>query len=98
MTAYPNYAVSAFQVRASGYLLKPVTRKALEADVAHALSGRHKPLEGRVVVRTSAGLRVLLSAQKAMNKKGGMVIRNVSEAIMEIFDMVGFTNLLNIEE
>jgi anti-anti-sigma regulatory factor len=32
-----------------------------------------------------------------MNKKGGMVIRNVSEAIMEIFDMVGFTDLLNIE-
>jgi DNA-binding NarL/FixJ family response regulator len=47
--------VSAFQVRASGYLLKPVTREALEADVAHALSGRRKPLEGRVVVRTFGG-------------------------------------------
>ncbi len=47
---------------------------------------------------SSAGLRVLLLAQKTMNKKGGMVIRNVSEDIMEIFDMVGFTDLLNIEE
>ena len=33
-----------------------------------------------------------------MNKKGGMVSRNVSEDIMDIFDMVGFTDLLNIEE
>ena len=47
---------------------------------------------------SSAGLRVLLSAQKAMNKRGSMVIRNVSDDIMEIFDMVGFTDLLNIEE
>ena len=47
---------------------------------------------------SSAGLRVLLSAQKTMNKKGGMVIRNVSPEIMEIFDMVGFADLLNIEE
>ena len=47
---------------------------------------------------SSAGLRVLLSAQKTMNKKGSMVIRNVSPDIMEIFDMVGFTDLLNIEE
>ena len=47
---------------------------------------------------SSAGLRVLLSMQKAMNSKGSMVIRNVRPEIMEIFDMVGFTDLLNIEE
>ena len=52
----------------------------------------------KLAYTSSAGLRVLLSAQKTMNKKGGMVIRNVSDAIMEIFDMVGFTDLLNIEE
>ncbi len=52
----------------------------------------------KLAYTSSAGLRVLLSAQRTMNKKGSMVIRNVSEEIMEIFDMVGFTGLLNIEE
>ena len=52
----------------------------------------------KLAYTSSAGLRVLLSAQKTMNKKGKMVIRNVSPDIMEIFDMVGFTDLLNIEE
>ena len=47
---------------------------------------------------SSAGLRVLLSAQKIMNKQGGMVIKNVSEEVMEIFDVTGFIDILNIEE
>ena len=45
---------------------------------------------------SSAGLRVLLSMQKIMNKQGKMTIVNVSPDAMEIFDMTGFTNLLNI--
>ncbi len=47
---------------------------------------------------SSAGLRVLLSAQKVMNKQGNMVIRNVKPEIMEIFDVTGFVDILNIEE
>ena len=47
---------------------------------------------------SSAGLRVLLSAQKVMNKQGEMIIRNVKPEIMEIFDVTGFTDILNIEE
>ncbi len=46
---------------------------------------------------SSAGLRVLLSAQKVMNSQGNMVIKNASEDIMEIFDVTGFTDILNIE-
>ena len=48
---------------------------------------------------SSAGLRVLLSAQKQMNrKKGKMVVRHVCETIMEVFDMTGFSDILTIEE
>ena len=46
---------------------------------------------------SSAGLRVLLSAQKVMNKQGSMVIRNVNETIMEIFEVTGFSDILTIE-
>ncbi len=46
---------------------------------------------------SSAGLRVLLSAQKVMSKKGGMKLVNVSRDIMEIFEVTGFTDILTIE-
>lgn len=46
---------------------------------------------------SSAGLRVLLSAQKVMNKQGGMVVRGANEDLMEIFDVTGFVDILNIE-
>lgn len=47
---------------------------------------------------SSAGLRVLLAAQKIMNGKGEMKVRNVNEAIMEIFDVTGFSDILTIEK
>lgn len=46
---------------------------------------------------SSAGLRVLLSAQKTMNKQGKMIIRNVNESIMEVFEVTGFIDILTIE-
>ena len=46
---------------------------------------------------SSAGLRVLLAAQKVMAKKGGMTIRHVNDVIMEIFEVTGFIDILNIE-
>ncbi len=47
---------------------------------------------------SSAGLRVLLSAQKIMNKQGSMKVINVNEDIMEIFDVTGFSDILTIEK
>lgn len=46
---------------------------------------------------SSAGLRVLLAAQKIMNKQGEMVVRNVNATISEIFDITGFCDILTIE-
>lgn len=46
---------------------------------------------------SSAGLRVLLSAQKVMNKQGTMVIKNVCSDIREVFEITGFMDILTIE-
>ena len=46
---------------------------------------------------SSAGLRVLLSAQKVMNRQGKMKCVHVSEIVMEIFDVTGFSDILTIE-
>lgn len=46
---------------------------------------------------SSAGLRVLLQAQKMMNKRGTMVVKNVNETISEVFEVTGFSDILTIE-
>ena len=46
---------------------------------------------------SSAGLRVLLTTQKKMNKQGKMIIRNVCDDIKEIFEITGFIDILTIE-
>lgn len=46
---------------------------------------------------SSAGLRVLLGAQKVMNNAGKMMIRNVNEPVMEVFEVTGFTDVFTIE-
>ena len=47
---------------------------------------------------SSAGIRVILSTQKTMNKQGEMVVRNVNETISEIFEVTGFSDILDIEK
>ena len=46
---------------------------------------------------SSAGLRVLLAAMKLMKKQGSMVVRNVNETVMEVFEITGFADMLTIE-
>lgn len=46
---------------------------------------------------SSAGLRILLGAQKRMNKQGSMKVVKVNETIMEIFEVTGFADILTIE-
>ena len=46
---------------------------------------------------SSAGLRVILKAQKAMNAQGSMKLTGVNDSIMEVFDITGFLDVLTIE-
>lgn len=46
---------------------------------------------------SSAGLRVLLSAHKAMDGKGGMTVANANEIVQEVFDVTGFSDILTLK-
>jgi len=46
---------------------------------------------------SSAGLRVILSTQKLMSKKGKLVVKNVQETVRDVFEVTGFTGILTIE-
>ena len=52
---------------------------------------------GQVEYISSAGLRVLLSAQKLMSRQGKMVLSHVNESVMEVFEVTGFSDILTIE-
>lgn len=79
--------------------LDTITAPELENELKASLDGVNEltlDLAGLEYI-SSAGLRVLLSTQKIMNKQGRMMIRNVSETIMEIFEVTGFSDILTIE-
>ena len=79
--------------------LDTVTSPQLEAELRASVNGVKEltfDLEKLDYV-SSAGLRVLLAAQKVMNRQGGMKIKNVKPEIMEIFEVTGFVDILNIE-
>lgn len=79
--------------------LDTTTAPQLEEEVKDSLSGITDLVFDlqNVAYVSSAGLRVLLSAQKIMNRQGNMVIRNANEEVMEIFEVTGFVDILNIE-
>lgn len=80
--------------------LDTTTAPQLEASVNESIESA-SDLEfdfGALEYISSAGLRVMLSAKKTMDKQGGnMVIKNVNEQIMEVFEITGFNDILNIE-
>ncbi len=79
--------------------LDTMTSPELEADLDSSLEGVQNltfDLEKLDYV-SSAGLRVLLSAQKRMTGQGGMKVTHVNDVIMEIFEVTGFSEILTIE-
>lgn len=78
--------------------LDTTTAPELEAELKDALDGVTTltlDLE-KLEYISSAGLRVLLSAQKTMNRQGEMKVIHVGETIMEIFEVTGFSDILTI--
>ena len=79
--------------------LDTITAPELEAAIKETLPGiTYLTLDLKnLEYISSAGLRVLLSAQKAMNAQGEMKVCNVNDTIMEIFEVTGFCDVLTIE-
>ena len=75
------------------------TAPELEGELDAVLSGTKEltfDMAGLEYV-SSAGLRVILKAQKAMNSQGSMKLTGVNDSIMEVFDITGFLDILTIE-
>ena len=79
--------------------LDTVTSPELEKELKASMSGAESLVLdfSKLDYISSAGLRVLLSAHKAMSGKGGMKVINVNEVVQEVFDVTGFADILTIE-
>ena len=79
--------------------LDTMTAPTLESELSTCLNGVTSLVLDFAALEyiSSAGLRVLLSTQKTMNKQGKMVLHNVNEAVMEVLDITGFSDILTIE-
>ena len=79
--------------------LDTTTSPQLEAELKSSLDGVSALTFDLAALEyiSSAGLRVLLSAQKIMNKQGEMKVIHVNDVISEIFEVTGFTDILTIE-
>ena len=83
-----------------GGRLDTITAPQFEGEMRGAINGVTRLILdfSNLEYISSAGLRVVLYAQKVMNKQGSMVIRGANAEILEIFEVTGFVDILNIEE
>ena len=79
--------------------LDTMTAPELEAELNKSMNSAESLILdfSKLEYISSAGLRVLLSAHKAMSGKGGMKVKNVNEIVQEVFDVTGFADILTIE-
>ena len=98
MTIEKNLNGNELNVKVVGRL-DTTTAPELEAALKESFAGVEKLVFDFAALEylSSAGLRVILLAQKTMQKQGTMVIRNINDTINEIFEVTGFIDILNIE-
>ena len=79
--------------------LDTITSPILEAELKHSINNVTELIFNfeKLDYISSSGLRILLAAQKIMNKQGKMILRNVNEVITEVFEITGFIDILTIE-
>ena len=98
MTINKTQNGSELKIALSGRL-DTTTAPQLEAELTTCLDGVESlvfDMAGLEYI-SSAGLRVLLAAQKRMNKQGKMTVRSVNETVQEVFEITGFSDILTIE-
>ena len=79
--------------------LDTTTSPNLEAELKQSMDGAESLVMDVAALEyiSSAGLRVLLSAHKAMSAKEGMKVTHVNEIVQEVFEVTGFADILDIE-
>ena len=98
MNIYRNASGTALTLTLEGRL-DTTTAPLLDAELKKSIAGVTELILDfeKLEYISSAGLRVLLSTQKTMNKQGTMVIRHVNETVMEVFEVTGFVDILTIQ-
>lgn len=98
MTITTNLNGTVLEIAPEGRL-DTMTAPELEAELRRSMDGAESLIMdfSRLDYISSAGLRVLLSAHKAMSGRAGMKIKNVNEIIQEVFEVTGFSDILTIE-
>ena len=78
--------------------LDTITAPDLEKEIVSLTKASSLELDfSKLDYISSAGLRVLLTAHKTFAKKGGMIIKNVNETVLDIFEVTGFRDILSIQ-
>ena len=98
MTVTKNKEATKLNVKIDGRL-DTTTVPLLEAEMKDALDGiTDLVLDfSNLDYISSAGLRILLTLHKQMNKQGSMKVTNVNEIVSEVFEVTGFCDILNVE-
>ena len=98
MTINKNQNGSSLTIALEGRL-DTTTAPELEQEIKNSLDGVTELVMdfAKLDYISSAGLRVLLSAQKKMTRQGSMKVIHANEMVMEVFEVTGFADILNIE-
>lgn len=97
MTIHKNLEGTTLTIALEGRL-DTTTSQSLEAELKHSLDDITELIFdfSDLEYISSAGLRILLAAQKVMNRQGNMIVKNINDMIAEVFEVTGFADILTV--